>query len=45
VAYYGPGIASLTGEQELQMLRNQAQQMQQSLEGIHRRISQLERQE
>ncbi len=44
VAYYGPGVAPLTGEQELQMLRDQAQQIQQSLEGVNRRISQLEQQ-
>jgi len=45
VAYHGPGAAPLPGEQELQMLRDQAQQMQQSLEGINRRISQLEQHE
>ncbi len=43
-APYGGGVAPLTAEQELQMLRNQAQQLQQSVEGINQRIAELEQQ-
>ena len=39
------GIPGITGEQEVQMLQNQAQMLSQQLEQIHRRIEELEKTE